>query len=38
MTPKSEPDGYVTFSWIHTFNPKTLLTVSPFYHYNGADY
>jgi Carboxypeptidase regulatory-like domain/TonB dependent receptor/TonB-dependent Receptor Plug Domain len=33
-----EPDGYVTFSWIHTFNPNTLLTVSPFYHYNGADY
>jgi hypothetical protein len=33
-----EPDGYVTFSWVHTFNPKTLLTVSPFYHYNGADY
>jgi hypothetical protein len=33
-----EPDGYATFSWVHTFNPKTLLTVSPFYHYNGADY
>ena len=33
-----EPDGYVTFSWIHTFDPKMLLTVSPFYHYNGADY
>jgi hypothetical protein len=33
-----EPDGYVTFSWIHTFDPKTLITVSPFYHYNGADY
>jgi hypothetical protein len=33
-----EPDGYVTFSWVHTFNPETLLTVSPFYHYNGADY
>jgi hypothetical protein len=33
-----EPDGYVTFSWVHTFDPKTLLTVSPFYHYNGADY
>jgi hypothetical protein len=33
-----EPDGYVTSSWVHTFNPKTLLTVSPFYHYNGADY
>ena len=33
-----EPDGYVTFSWVHTFNPHELLTVSPFYHYNGADY
>src|SRR3984885_6097764 len=28
-----EPDGYVTFSWIHTFNPNLILTVSPFYHY-----
>ncbi len=33
-----EPDGYATFSWIHTFNSKLLLTVSPFYHYNKADY
>ena len=33
-----EPDGYVTFSWVHTFNPNMLMTVSPFYHYNGADY
>jgi len=33
-----EPDGYLTLSLIHTFNPNTLLTVSPFYHYNGADY
>ena len=35
---ESEPDGYATFSWVHTFNPNSLLTVSPFYHYNGADY
>jgi hypothetical protein len=35
---ESEPDGYVIFSWVHTFNPNTLLTVSPFYHYNAADY
>jgi TonB dependent receptor/Carboxypeptidase regulatory-like domain/TonB-dependent Receptor Plug Domain len=35
---EAEPDGYATFSWVHTFSPKTLLTVSPFYHYNGADY
>jgi hypothetical protein len=33
-----EPDGYATFSWVHTFNPNALLTVSPFYHYNSADY
>jgi TonB dependent receptor/Carboxypeptidase regulatory-like domain/TonB-dependent Receptor Plug Domain len=33
-----EPDGYVIFSWVHTFNPNMLLTVSPFYHYNSADY
>jgi hypothetical protein len=33
-----EPDGYVTFSWDHTFNSKLLLTVSPFYHYNQASY
>ena len=33
-----EPDGYLTFSWVHTFNPNLLLTVSPFYHYNQAAY
>jgi len=33
-----ERDGYVAFSWVHTFNANTLLTVSPFYHYNSADY
>jgi hypothetical protein len=33
-----ETDGYVAFSWIHTFNPNLLLTVSPFYHYNDATY
>jgi hypothetical protein len=33
-----EPDGYLTFSWVHTFNPNLLLTVSPFYHYNQASY
>ena len=33
-----EPDGYITISWVHEFNPYALLTVSPFFHYNGADY
>ena len=35
---ETEPDGYVVFSWVHTFNPNMVLTVSPFYHYNAADY
>ena len=33
-----ETDGYVAFSWVHTFNPNLLLMVSPFYHYNRANY
>ncbi len=33
-----EPDGYIAFSWVHTFNPNLLLTVSPFYHFNKASY
>jgi len=33
-----EPDGYLTFSWVHTFGPNLLMTVSPFYHYNQASY
>jgi hypothetical protein len=33
-----EPDGYLTFSWLHTFNSNLVLTVSPFYHYNQASY
>ena len=26
------------FTWVHTFNAKTVLDVSPFYHYNSANY
>jgi TonB dependent receptor/Carboxypeptidase regulatory-like domain/TonB-dependent Receptor Plug Domain len=33
-----ESDAIVNFSWVHTFNSKSLLTVSPFYHYNRANY
>ncbi len=35
---QTETDGFVIFSWVHTFNPTTILTVSPFYHYNNASY
>ena len=33
-----ESDAIVNFSWVHTFNSKLLLTVSPFFHRNAADY
>lgn len=33
-----ESDAVVNLSWVHTFNSKLLLTVSPFYHYNAANY
>jgi outer membrane receptor protein involved in Fe transport len=33
-----ERDTFVNFSWVHTFSPGMLLTVSPFYHYNRANY
>jgi hypothetical protein len=33
-----ESDALTNFSWVHTFNAKALLTVSPFYHYNRANY
>ena len=33
-----EADTFLNFSWVHTINANTLLTVSPFFHYNSADY
>ena len=33
-----ESDAIMNFSWVHTFNSKLLLTVSPFYHYTSANY
>ena len=33
-----ETDGILDLTWTHTFSPSTLLQVSPFYHYNRADY
>jgi hypothetical protein len=33
-----ETDGYIAFTWAHTFNSNLLLTVSPYYHFNAADY
>jgi outer membrane receptor protein involved in Fe transport len=33
-----ERDVVGSISWVHTFQPGLLLTVSPFYHYNLANY
>ncbi len=33
-----EGDVILNFSWVHTFNSKLLLTLSPLYHYNSANY
>ena len=33
-----EADAIAAFSWLHTFNPNTVLQLSPFYHYNLANY
>jgi outer membrane cobalamin receptor len=33
-----ESDSFAAFSWVRTFTPGLVLTVSPFYHHNSADY
>ncbi len=33
-----ENDSFAAFSWVRTFTPGLMLTVSPFFHYNGANY
>ena len=33
-----ENDAFVNFSWVHTAGPGLLLTVTPFYHFNRANY
>jgi outer membrane receptor protein involved in Fe transport len=33
-----ERDGFLLFSWVHTFSPGLVLTVSPFYHHNNVAY
>jgi outer membrane receptor protein involved in Fe transport len=35
---EDERDDLVNFSWLHTINSGVLLTVSPFYHFNRANY
>jgi TonB dependent receptor/Carboxypeptidase regulatory-like domain/TonB-dependent Receptor Plug Domain len=33
-----EKDAFVALSWIHTFNQGLFVTISPFYHFNRANF
>src|SRR5207253_3183363 len=33
-----ERDAFINFSWVRTLGADLLLTVSPFYHFNRADF
>ncbi len=33
-----EADSFANFSWVHTINTGAVVTVSPLYHFNSADY
>jgi outer membrane receptor protein involved in Fe transport len=33
-----ENDSFVTLTWVRTFSPGLVFTVSPFFHYNSSNY
>ena len=35
---QQETDAVMAITWLHTFDPSTVLQASPFFHYNQADY
>jgi outer membrane receptor for ferrienterochelin and colicin len=35
---ENERDAFANFTWLHTWSTGTLLTLSPFYHFNRAHY
>ena len=35
---QTERDAFVIANWVHTFSPKALVSVAPFYHFNQSDY
>ena len=35
---ENESDAVVNFSWVHTFNSKVFMTVSPLFHFNSGNY
>ena len=35
---QKERDAFLIANWVHTFTPKAMLSVAPFYHFNQANY
>ena len=35
---QTEKDAFLIANWVHTFSPKAMLSVAPFYHFNQANY
>jgi len=35
---QTERDGFAIANWVHTFSPKAILQVAPFYHLNISNY
>jgi hypothetical protein len=35
---QTERDSFLIANWVHTFTPKALVSVAPFYHFNQANY
>ncbi len=38
MDGEQEADTFINFSWVRTLSQNAILTVSPFFHYNSANY
>jgi TonB dependent receptor len=35
---QTERDAFAIANWVHTFSPKALLSIAPFYHFNLSNY
>jgi hypothetical protein len=35
---QTERDSFAIANWVHTFSPKAILSVAPFYHFNQSNY
>lgn len=35
---QEERDQFVVANWVHTFSPKALISVAPYYHFNQSNY